>query len=159
MPIDDERRRFGEAKTVPDTKPQTAVCTADEPRPKDGVRESLQQLQEMLLLQRGEQIGFREEEEKRIKAHQLAAQHARNERNEKYERLREAFERTNRWKDEEKAEAAGEESKRAQGKRRLSYLSRDVTDGRNRQRWVSPSGRSVGEIPSTTRRCESPPRK
>lgn len=133
MPIDDERRRFGEAKTVPDTKPQTAVSTTDEPRPKDGVRESLQRLQEMLLLQQGEQIGFREEEEKRIKAHELAAQDARNGRKEKYERLREAFERTNRWmKDEEKAEAAGEESKRAQGKKSLSYLCRDVTDGRNR---------------------------
>jgi len=132
MPIDDERRRFGRAKTAPGTEPQTAVSTADEPRPEDGVRESLQGLQEMLLLQRGEQIGFREKEEKRIKAHELAAQHARNERKEKYERLRQAFERANRWKDEEKAEAAGEESKRAQGKISLSYLSRDVTDGRNR---------------------------
>ena len=122
MPINDERRRFGRAKTTSGTKPQNAVPTADVPELKDGIQESLQRLQEMLLLQRGERVGFGEEEKKRMEAHELAAQHARSERNEKYERLRQASERMNRWKDEEKIEAVGEESKRAQGKRSLSYL-------------------------------------
>jgi len=121
MPIDDERRRFGRAKTTSGTKPQTAVPTTDGSELKDGVQESLQRLQEMLL-QRGERVGFREEEKKRLETHELAARHARSERNEKYERLQQASERMNRWKDEEKTEAAGEESKRAQGKRSLSYL-------------------------------------
>jgi hypothetical protein len=120
MPIDDQRRLFGRAKT-PGTKPQTAVPAEGEPEPNDGVQESLQRLQETLLLQRGERARFREEEKKHIEAHELAAHRARNERNEKYERLRQAFERMNRWKDD-KVEGAGEESVREQGKRSLSYL-------------------------------------
>jgi len=121
MPIDDERRRFRRANTTPSTKLQTAVSTKDESEWKDRVQEPLQKLHETLLLQRNERAGFREEE-KRIEAHKLAAQYGRNERNEKYERLQRAFERMNRWKDEEKAEAAREESKGIQGTRGLSHL-------------------------------------
>jgi len=77
----------------------------------------------MLLVQRGEQAGFYTEEEKRIETGKRAAQRAQNERNEKYERLQRAFERMNRWKDEEKAEAAGEESGRVQGTREVHLIS------------------------------------
>ena len=159
MPIDDERRRFNRTKTTAGTKPQATGSTRDEPEPKNEVQESLQRLQEMLLLQRGEQVGFRAEEEKRIEAHELATQHARNERNEKYERLRQASERMSRWKDEEKAEAAGEESGRAQGRRNLFKSLRDVTDEQDRCRCVPSGGRGVGKISPTTRRCQSLSRK
>ena len=130
MPIDDERRRFTRPKTTPRVKPQTVISTKDEAESKDEVQESLQRLQDMLLLQQGERAEFREEEEKRLEAHKLRAQRTRNERNEKYERLQRAFERMNRWKEEEKAELAEEESKRAQGTKSLSYISvESITDG------------------------------
>lgn len=130
MPIDDERRRLGRSKIAPDTKPQGVVATeGGGSGSKDGVRGSLQTLQEMLLLQQSERAGFRAEEEKRIEANREVMQHARNERNEKYQRLRQAFERMNRSKDEEKAEAAREESKRRQGTKSLSYLNKDLTNG------------------------------
>lgn len=117
MPIDDERRRFGGAKTTSDTKSQTVVATEHKFGTKEDVQESLQRLQETLLLQRGESAGVHTEEDKRIEANKEAAERARNERNKKYERLRQAFERMNRWVAEEKAEAAREESKRDQGMR------------------------------------------
>jgi len=60
-------------------------------------RESLQRLQEVLLLQGSEQAGFCAEEEKRIEASKQAVQRARNERNDRYKRLQRAFERMNRW--------------------------------------------------------------
>lgn len=126
MPINDERRRFGRAKATPDTEPPTAAATGGTPGPKDGVQESLQSLQETLLLQRNERAEFRAEEEKRIQASEEAVRRARDERNEKYERLQQAFERVDRWKDEEKAEAAREQSKRAQGTQHLSYLCSDL---------------------------------
>ena len=117
MPIDDERRRFCRAKATSDTKPQTAVATEGKIGTKVHVQESLQRLQETLLSQRGESAGVREEEDKRIEANKEAAERARNERNKKYERLRQAFERMNRWVAEDRAEAAIEESKRVQGMR------------------------------------------
>lgn len=153
MPIDDERRRFGRAKT-PSTKLQTAVPTKDELEPKDEVQESLQGLQEMLLLQRDERAGYREEVEKRVEARELIAQRARKERNEKYERLQQAFERMNRWEDGEKVEAAREESKGTEGTISLSYLCRDsmqCADRQNRPRRVSSGGRGVAKISSTAR--------
>ena len=125
MPIDDERRRFGKAKGTPSTKPQIAVATEDESGARDGIQESLERLQELLLLQRGERTEFREEEEKRIKSNKEAMEHAWTERNEKYERLQQAFERINRWKDEEETRASGEESKEAQGTPSSSYLDND----------------------------------
>jgi len=128
MPIDDERRRFGRAKATPGTKPQTAVSTKDKSRLSDETQESLQRLQEMLLLRGSEQVGFRAEEEKRIDTSKQAAERARSERNEKYERLQRAFEQMNRWKDEEEAEVAGEESGRIQGTGSLSCLRLSVTD-------------------------------
>jgi len=115
MPIGDERRRFGRAKATPDTKPQVVVATEGKSGTKGDAQESLQRLQETLLLQRGESAGVREEEDKRIEANKEAMEHARNERNEKYERLRQAFERMNRWVAEE--EAARGESKKVQGMR------------------------------------------
>lgn len=121
MPIDDERQRFRRAKTTPNIKLQTAVSTKDESDPKDRMRESLQELQETLLLQRDERAGFREEEEKRTEAHKVAAKYGRRERNEKYERLQQAFERMNRWRDEER-----NESKETQGTRTLSHLCQDL---------------------------------
>jgi len=130
MPIDDERRRFGRAKATQDPKPQTVAAANGELGWKEGVQKSLQRLQETLLLQRAGPTGLRAEEENRIKTNEEAAQRARNERNEKYERLRQAFERMNRWMAEEKAEAAREESKRAQGMRGSSYLCAvRLTDG------------------------------
>jgi len=126
MPINDERRRFGRTKATSGTGPQAAVPTKGEPGQGGGVQESLQMLQDMLVLQRGEQAEFRGEEEKRIEASKQTVQRVRNERNEKYERMQQAFERMNRWRDEDKAEAAGEESKRVQGTRSLSYLFQDL---------------------------------
>ena len=127
MPIHDERRRFGKAKATPVIKPQTVVATEGKSGSKDDVQESLQRLQEMLLLQRNEPAEFGVEEEKRIKANKEAAERARNERNEKYERLRQAFDRMNRWMDEERAGAAREESKRdQQGIKGSSYLCEDL---------------------------------
>lgn len=124
MPIDDERRRLGRTKTTPGRKSQTIVATEGKSGSKD-VQESLQRLQEML--QRQEPAGLHEGEENRIEANKEAAKRAQNERNEKYERLRQAFERMNRWMDEEKAEAAREESRRVQqGMRDLSYLDKDL---------------------------------
>lgn len=126
MPIDDERRRFGKAKAIPDTKPQTALATEGELGKKGDVRESLQKLQETLLLHQGESAAARVEEDKRIEANKEAAERVRNKRNEKYERLRQAFERMNRWMAEEEAEAAREESKRVQGLTSLFYLDSDL---------------------------------
>jgi len=126
MPINDERRRFGRTTATSDTGPQAAVPTKGEPGQGDGVHESLQMLQDMLALQRGKQAEFRGEEEKHIEANKQTVQRARNERNEKYERMKQAFERVNQWRDEGKAEAAGEESKRVQGTRSLSYLCQDL---------------------------------
>jgi len=128
MPIDDERRRFGGAKAIPDTKPQTALATEGEFGTKGCVRESLQRLQETLLLQQGESAGVRAEEDKRTETNKEAAERAGNERNEKYERLRQTFERMNRWMADEEAEAARKESKRVQGMRNLSYLDDDRYD-------------------------------
>lgn len=121
MPIDDERRRFRRTTTTPGTKSQATVSAKDGLDPKERVQASLHTLQEMLLDQRDERAGFREEAERRVEAHKLAAQRGRSERNEKYERLQQAFERMNRWRDEEKAGTAREESMR-QGTRSLSYL-------------------------------------
>lgn len=123
MPIDDERRRFRRTKATPDNNPQSAVATEGELGSKGGVQESLQELQETLLLQHGERAEFRLEEEKRIEANKQAAQRARAERNEKHERLKRAFEKMDRWKDEENAEAA-EELRRVQGMRSSSYLGK-----------------------------------
>ena len=117
MPIDDGRRRFGRAKPPPGTKPQAVIVTDGKFGTEGDVQESLRRLQETSLLQRDETAGVRVEEDKRIEANKEAAERARNERNEKYERLRQAFERMNRWVAEEKAEAAREESKRIQGMR------------------------------------------
>ena len=122
MPINDERRRFGRAKATLDTEPQVAVATEGTSGPKDGIQESLQGLQEILLSQRDERAGFRAEEENRVKANEEAMRRARDERNEKYERLQRAFERVHRWKDEDKAEAAREESRRTQGTQISPYL-------------------------------------
>lgn len=115
MPIDDERRRFCRTKTTAHDEPQTGTATEGELEPKATVQESLQRLQEMLLSQRRERAELLSGEEKRIEAKKEAVQRARNERNEKYERLQQVFERMNEWKSEDEAEAAGERSKRAQG--------------------------------------------
>jgi hypothetical protein len=60
-----------------------------------------------------ENRGFRVENKKRIETNNEGVQRARNEGpgDEKYERPRQASERINRWKDDEKAEAARKESK------------------------------------------------
>lgn len=115
MPVDDERGRFSRIKSRGHAKSQTAVATEGGCGPEDGVQESLGRLQEMLVSRRREHAGVPAEEEKRIEANKQVAQRARNERNEKYERLQQAFKRMNKWKDEENAEGGGEESKRVQG--------------------------------------------
>jgi len=74
MPIVDEWRRFGRAKA---TKPQTVVATEGKFGTKGDVQESLQRLQETLLLQRGDSTGAREEEDiraKRIRANKEVAE-------------------------------------------------------------------------------------
>ena len=129
MPIDDERRRLGRAKAAPGVDPPSATSTKHESAPKDRAQESMQRLHEMLLLQRDERAEFRAEEEKRIETNEQAAQRARNERNEKYERLQQAFARMNRWKDEEKTEAAREESKLVQGTSRVYLISAETPHG------------------------------
>lgn len=115
MPIDDERGRFSRIKSRGHAKLQTAVTTGGARGSEEGIQESLERLREILMSQRRERAEFLAEEAERIEANEQAAQRARNERNEKYERLQQAFERTNRWKDEETAGGNGEGSKRAQG--------------------------------------------
>ena len=160
MPIDDERRRLSRAKRTPGTAPQIGTPAKDESEPKDGVRESLQRLHEMLLLQQAERVGFREDEEKRVQAQRQAVQRARNERNERYDRLQQAFGRMGRWRDEEGAEAGREESRRSQGTISLSYLCQEFgTDRLDRWRRISSGGRGVRKISSTTHRCKSISRK
>ena len=122
MPIDDERRRFSKTKARAHTEPQFAgegVSGSE-----GGVQETLQRLEEMLLSQRRQRTEFLDEEEKRVEANKEVAQRTRSERKEKYERLQQAFERMNSWKDNE---ATGEESRRVQGMNpSLSYLFRGI---------------------------------
>lgn len=107
MPINDERRRFRGTKAIADAKPQAKVTTEGELGSKDRIQESLQKLREMLLSQRGEFLAGKEEQ---IEANKEAVQRARKERDEKYERLQQAFERMNNRKDE-----GAEAAKRVQG--------------------------------------------
>ena len=104
MPIEDERRRFQEAKAI-----AQADVTGEE------VHESLHELQEALLLQRRERAEFLAEEENRIEARKEIAKRAREERSEKYERLQQAFKRMGGWKGEEETAAEREGMKGVQG--------------------------------------------
>ena len=76
----------------------------------------------MLMMQQDEEAEHHTEE--RIEASRQAAQRARDERKEKYERLQQAFERMNRQKDKEGAEMPGEWSKRVQGANRVCSIIR-----------------------------------
>lgn len=93
MPIDDERRRLRRTKATTHAKPQAKVTAEGELGSRDRMQESIKRLHDMLLLQRDEQSYLLAEEEKRIEANKQAAERVRNERNDKYERLRQAFER------------------------------------------------------------------
>lgn len=154
MPIDDEGRRFCRTKGTANANPQTSIATEGELEPKVRVQESLQRLQEMLLSQRHERADFLAAGEKRIEANERTAQRARDERNEKYERLQQAFERVNKWKVEQEAEAAGEKLKGVRGanpnpSHPCAEALYGMTDPRKfRGRWVSSSG---GKMPPTTR--------
>lgn len=122
MPIDDERRRFSRTKAVTDTKPNIAVATGGRLGPKEEAHETLQRLQEMLQSQRRERAEVQVEEEKRMEANKQAAQRGRVNRNEKYERLQQAFERMNEWKEEQSGEGR-EEPERTHDQGTSSSLS------------------------------------